>query len=160
MSVDPPPDLILDRLRSLGITLPPAPQPVAAYVPAVRSGSFLFVSGQIPFRDGELLARGPVPSEVDVDRATEAARQCALNGIAVAAAALEGRLDRVLRVVRVGVFVACDPGFEQQPQVANGASELLQQVFGEKGRHARAAVGAPSLPRGATVEVELLLEVE
>ena len=153
-------DSVLQRLESLSIRLPEAPKPVAAYVPWVRSDRLLYVSGQIPFRDGTLIATGPVPSAVPVEAAMQAARQCALNGIAVAADALEGRLDRVRRVVRIGVFVACDPGFDSHPQVANGASELLIEVFGEKGRHARAAVGAPSLPRGASVEVELLFEVD
>ena len=153
-------DPVLKRLEALSIKLPEAPKPVAAYVPWVRSDRLLYVSGQIPFADGGLLATGPVPSAVSIEDAMRAARQCALNGIAVAADALEGRLDRVRRVVRIGVFVACDPGFESHPQVANGASELLIEVFGEKGRHARAAVGAPSLPRGASVEVELLFEVD
>ena len=153
-------DPVLQRLEALSIRLPEAPKPVAAYVPWVRSDRLLYVSGQIPFRDGGLIATGPVPSAVSVEDAVDAARQCALNGLAVAADALDGRLDLVRRVVRIGVFVACDPGFEAHPQVANGASELLIEVFGEKGRHARAAVGAPSLPRGASVEVELLFEVD
>lgn len=155
-----PTDAVLARIAALGLRLPDAPKPVAAYVPSVRSGSQLFVSGQIPFRDGALLAKGPVPSATSVEAARVAARQCALNGLAVAAEALGGRLDRVRRVIRIGVFVSCDPGFEDHPQVANGASELLIEVFGDAGRHARAAVGAPSLPRGASVEVELLLEIE
>jgi enamine deaminase RidA (YjgF/YER057c/UK114 family) len=153
-------DQVVKRLETLGIRLPEAPKPVAAYVPWVRSDRLLYVSGQIPFRDGGLLATGPVPSATSLEAAQQAARQCALNGLAVAADALDGRLDRVRRVVRIGVFVACDPGFEAHPQVANGASEFLIEVFGEAGRHARAAVGSPSLPRGATVEVELLFEVD
>ncbi len=153
-------DPVLQRLEALSIRLPEAPRPVAAYVPWVRSDRLLYVSGQIPFCDGALLATGPVPTAVSVEVAMQAARQCALNGLAVAADALDGRLDRVRRVVRIGVFVACDPGFEAHPQVANGASELLIEVFGDRGRHARAAVGAPSLPRGASVEVELLFEVD
>ena len=147
------------RLRELGLTLPPAPKPVAAYVPFVRSGSLLFISGQIPMRDGALVARGPVPSLVSLDEARQAAVQCALNALAVAQDALGGDLDRVVRVVRVGVFVCCDAGFHDQPKVANGASDLLVEIFGEAGRHARAAVGSISLPLGAAVEVEMVLEV-
>ena len=150
---------ISDRLRELGLTLPPAPKPVAAYVPFVRSGSLLFISGQIPMRDGALVARGPVPSQVSLDEARQAAVQCALNALAVAQDALGGDLDRVVRVVRVGVFVCCDAGFHDQPKVANGASELLVELFGEAGRHARAAVGSIALPLGAAVEVEMVLEV-
>ncbi|MFM1890909.1 MAG: hypothetical protein RLZZ565_1666 [Planctomycetota bacterium] len=153
-------DQVLKRLDTLGIRLPEAPKPVAAYVPWVRSDRLLYISGQIPFREGGLLATGPVPSATSLEIAQQAARQCALNGLAVAADALDGRLDRVRRVVRIGVFVACDPDFDAHPQVANGASEFLIEVFGEAGRHARAAVGSPSLPRGASVEVELLFEVD
>ena len=147
------------RLQSLGLTLPAPTAPVAAYIPTKRAGNLLFVSGQVPLRDGKLVAEGPVPSKVSVEAAKEAARQCVLNGLAAVKAAI-GSLDRVKQVVRVGVFVCSDPGFTQQPQVANGASELLVQVFGEAGRHARAAVGSVALPLGAAVEVEFVLEVE
>lgn len=155
-------DPIRRRLAERGLVLPDPPRPVAAYVPAVRSGRHVFVSGQIPFRPGtrELLARGPVPSRASVAEGYEAARACALNAIAVIDAELGGRLGRVVRVVRVGVFVASDAGFGEQPAVANGASELLVEVFGERGRHARAAVGVASLPLDATVEVEVLVEVD
>jgi enamine deaminase RidA (YjgF/YER057c/UK114 family) len=148
------------RLRAAGVTLPEAPRPVAAYVPAVKVGNLVFVSGQIPLRDGALMATGPVPSAVGPGAAAEAARQCAVNAMAVLAAMLDGDLDRVRRIVRVGVFVASDPGFDGQPQVANGASELLVEVFGDAGRHARAAVGSVALPLGATVELEMTVEVE
>lgn len=147
------------RIAELGLTLPPAPKPVAAYIPFVRSGSLLFVSGQLPMRDGALMATGAVPSAVSVEDAARAARQCVLNALAVLADALGGDLDRVVRIVRVGVFVCSDAGFGEQPKVANGASELLQQIFGETGRHARAAVGSIALPLKATVEVELVAEV-
>lgn len=146
-------------LKALGITLPPAPKPVAAYIPFVRSGSLIFVSGQLPMRDGALLATGQCPSQVPMEKAQEAARQCVLNGLAVVADALGGSLDRVERIVRLGVFVSSADGFTEQPKVANGASELLQQVFGERGRHARAAVGVNALPLGACVEVEMTVEV-
>ncbi len=132
---------------------------MAAYVPAVRTGNLVFVSGQIPFVDGELIARGRVPDVVDVEQAALAARACALNGLSVLAAQLEGGLSDVLRIVRIGVFVQCEPGFTGQPIVANGASELLVELFGEAGRHARAAVGSIGLPLDATVEIELLAEV-
>lgn len=146
------------RLAELGITLPEAPKPVAAYVPCVRSGSLLFVSGQVPLRDGSLVAEGPVPSVTSPEDAAAAARQCVLNGLAVMKAAL-GDLDQVRQVVRVGIFVCSDPGFTGQPAVGNGASELLMEVFGEAGRHARAAVGSVALPLGASVEVEFVVEV-
>ncbi|HZW07322.1 MAG TPA: RidA family protein, partial [Phycisphaerales bacterium] len=126
--------------------------------PARQCGSLLFVSGQLPFKDGQLLAKGPVRSAEDVARASAAARQCAINALAVAKGTL-GSLNRIAGVVRVGVWVACTDGFTDQPTVANGASELLVEVFGEPGRHARAAVGTNALPLGAMVEVEVCFEV-
>ena len=150
---------VLKRLAALGLALPAAPRPVAAYVPSVRVGDLVFVSGQIPLADGQLTAQGPVPSAVSPEEARGAARLCCLNALAVLADALAGDLDRVRRIVRVGVFVASDPGFTDQPQVANGASELLGELFGASGRHARAAVGSVALPLGATVELELVAQV-
>lgn len=147
------------RLAELGITLPVPPKPVASYIPAVRTGRLVFVSGQLPFHEGALLATGPVSSAVPVELASQAARQCVLNALAVLADTLDDDLDRVERMVRLGVFVASDPGFAEQPRVANGASDLLQEIFGESGRHARAAVGSIALPLGATVEVELIAAV-
>jgi enamine deaminase RidA (YjgF/YER057c/UK114 family) len=147
------------RLAELGITLPAPYAPVAAYIPTRRTGNLLVVSGQVPLRAGKLIAEGPVPSRVSPDTARECARQCVMNGLAAAKAAL-GSLAAVRQVVRLGVFVCSDPGFTAQPQVANGASELLVEIFGESGRHARAAVGSVALPLGAPVEVEMLLEVE
>jgi enamine deaminase RidA (YjgF/YER057c/UK114 family) len=132
---------------------------VAAYVPAVRSGNLLFISGQLPGKDGQLLSTGPVPSVASVELATAAARQCAINILAVAKQEL-GELSRITRVVRLGVFVASDSEFSGQPAVANGASELFQTVLGPKGTHARAAVGTNVLPRNATVEIDAILEVE
>jgi len=145
-------------LVSLGLTMPEAAKPVAAYVPWVRTGNLLYISGQIPMRNGSMIAKGAVPREVSMEIAIECARQCTLNGLAAAKAAL-GSLEAITRVVRVGAWVCCDAGFTQQPQVANGASELLVQVFGEAGRHARAAVGSIALPLGAPVEVDFLFEV-
>lgn len=132
--------------------------PVAAYVPAVRSGNLVFVSGQIPVAGGQLTCTGKVGADVDVATAQAAARVCALNALA-AVKGLVGDLASVKRVVRVGVFVASAEGFTSQPQVANGASELLQEVFGEAGRHARAAVGVSELPLGVPVEVEMIVEL-
>jgi len=150
-------------LKRLGIALPTPPAPVAAYIPARIGGGagsqLLIVSGQVPFRDGKLIATGTVPSAVSMELARECSRQCAINGLAAAKAAL-GSLSRVTQVLRVGVFVACDAGFTEQPKVANEASELLVEVFGESGRHARAAVGTNALPLGAPVEVEFLFEVK
>lgn len=148
-----------EALRLLGHELPEAPKPVAAYVPAVRSGSLLFVSGQIPFREGSLMAKGRVPGEVSLEDAQGCARQCALNGLAVAKAAL-GSLDAIARVVRLGCFVASEASFFDQPKVANAASELMLEVFGEAGRHARAAVGSVALPLGVPVEIEFVFEVK
>jgi enamine deaminase RidA (YjgF/YER057c/UK114 family) len=152
-----PADSPESRLASLGLTLPNPARPVAAYIPTVRVGSLVFVSGQIPMREGKLIHSGIVGRDVTPDAARECARQCTLNGLAAVKAEL-GSLDRVARVVRLGVFVACEKGFHDQPAIANGASELLVQVFGEAGRHARAAVGCSDLPLGAPVEVEFLFE--
>ena len=146
-----------ERLAELGLTLPPVAVPVAAYVPAVRTGNHVYVSGQLPIADGALLATGKVGADVSPEAAKELAARCALNGLA-AVDALVG-LDRVTRVVKVVGFVASAPGFTGQPAVINGASELLGSVFGEAGEHARSAVGVAELPRGAPVEVEMIVEV-
>lgn len=146
------------RLAELGLVLPAAPKPVAAYIPARRAGDLVYVSGQIPVRDGKLLATGCVPDEVGLATAVECARQCALNGLAVVKAEV-GDLSRVKGVVRLGGFVACSAEFTDQPEVINGASELMVKVFGDAGRHARAAVGVASLPLDAPVEIEFLFEV-
>ena len=150
---------IQNRLEDLGLSLPQAPAPVAAYIPAVKTGNLIFISGQVPFLDGELLAQGPIPSAVNLEQACAAARQCVLNGLAVLKDALDGDLDRVNRFVKLGIFVYSDPDFTDQPKVGNGASELLQEIFGESGRHARAAVGSVALPLGSSVEVEMIVEV-
>ncbi len=148
-----------DRLRELGLSLPEPPKPVAAYIPAKRAGSLVYVSGQIPIRAGALIATGKVPTEVGLAQAVECARQCALNGMAVLRAEV-GELSRVKSVVRLGGFVSCGPEFWDQPEIINGASELMVKVFGDAGRHARAAVGAPSLPLNAPVEIEFVFEVD
>lgn len=146
------------KLAELGLALPDAPKPVAAYVPAVRTGNLVVVSGQLPFVNGKLDKTGCVGKQVTVEEAQQYARLCALNALAVLKAEV-GDLSRVKRIVRVGVFVASVDGFTGQPQVANGASEFLVEIFGDAGRHARAAVGVNALPLGAPVEVELMAEV-
>lgn len=145
------------RLAELGIVLPVPPAPAAAYVPTARSGDLLFTAGQLPLADGALLATGKVGAEVDLETAVACARQCAINVLAQVRAAL-GSLDEVSRVVKLTVFVASVPDFTQQHLVANGASELMAEVLGEAGRHARSTVGVPSLPMDAPVEVEAILE--
>jgi enamine deaminase RidA (YjgF/YER057c/UK114 family) len=138
--------------------LPPVVAPVAAYVPAVRTGSFVYTSGQLPMVDGKLPAVGKVGAEVSATDAAGLARTCALNALAAAASAAGG-LDAIRRIVKVTGFVASAPGFSGQPLVINGASELLIEVFGEDGRHARSAVGVAELPLNSPVEVELIAEV-
>jgi enamine deaminase RidA (YjgF/YER057c/UK114 family) len=147
-----------ERLAALGLTLPPVIPPVAAYVPAVRTRGFVYVSGQLPTVDGKLLATGKVGGEVSPSDAAGLARICALNALAAAAAAAGG-LEAIRRIVKVTGFVASAPGFSGQPQVINGASELLIEVLGEDGRHARSAVGVAELPLNTPVEVELIAEV-
>ena len=146
-----------ERLAELGLTLPEVVPPVAAYVPAVQSGAYVYVSGQLPISSGELLATGKVGAEVTAEQARDLARQCALNVLA-AIDALVG-LEYVVKVVKVVGFVASAPGFTGQPTVVNGASELFGEVFGEAGRHARSAVGVAELPLAAPVEVEAIVEV-
>ncbi len=147
-----------ERLAELGLSLPDVVPPVAAYVPAVRSGALVWTSGQLPMVDGKLPATGKVGADVEPDRAKELARICALNALAAVQAEI-GDLAAVRRVVKVVGFVASDPGFTGQPQVVNGASELLGEVFGDLGRHARSAVGVVALPLDAPVEVEVIVEV-
>jgi len=146
------------RLAGLGLVLPPVAAPVAAYVPAVRTGSYVYTAGQLPLAEGKLLATGKVGAEVSAEEAARLARTCALNGLA-AVASVAGGLSAIRRVVKVTGFVASSPGFTGQPQVLNGASELLLEVLGEAGRHARSAVGVAELPLDAPVEVELIAEV-
>ena len=147
-----------ERLTGLGLTLPTDTAPLAAYVPAVRSGDLVFTSGQLPRLDGELLATGKVGAEVSAERAKELAQVCALNALAAVKAEV-GDLSNVRRVVKVVGFVASAPDFTGQPAVVNGASELLGKVFGEAGVHARSAVGVAALPLDVPVEVEMIVEV-
>lgn len=147
-----------DRLAELGLAVPEVVKPLASYVPALRSGQHVFTSGQLPLRDGELIATGKVGGEVTPEQAVECARQCALNALA-AVRAEAGELSAIKRIVKVVAFVASTPDFTGQPAVANGASELFGEVFGDLGRHARSAVGVAVLPLDAPVEVELVVEV-
>jgi enamine deaminase RidA (YjgF/YER057c/UK114 family) len=146
-----------DRLAELGLALPAVAKPLAAYIPAVRTGSYVYTSGQLPLVDGKLQGTGKVGDTVTVEEAAGYARTAALNAVA-AAASVAGGLDAIKRVVKVVVFVSSATGFTGQAQVANGASELLQDVFGEAGRHARSAVGMAVLPLDTPVEVEMVVE--
>jgi len=146
------------RLAELGITLPTAMAPMANYVPWVRTGNLVVVSGQVPARDGKIAVTGKVGAELDVAAGQQAARLCLMNVLTQLRAALDGDLDRVRRVVRLGGFIACPPGFTQQALVMNGASDLAVEVFGDAGRHARSTIGVPSLPGDAAVEVEGMFE--
>ena len=146
-----------DRLAEIGLSVPPVPAPVAVYVPAVRTGSYVYTSGQLPLLDGQLILTGKVGGEVSAEEAYDCARQCALNAIAAVKSQVD--LDAVVRVVKATVFVASTPDFTGQPGVANGASELFGTAFGDAGTHARSAVGVPVLPLDAPVEVELIVEV-
>lgn len=145
-------------LRELGIELPPPPQPIGAYVPTVTAGGLTFTSGQLPLAAGELKFKGTIGTDLTAEQGYQAARVCLLNGLAAVRAAA-GSLDRVKRVVKVVGFVNAAAGFNAHPQVLNGASDLLVQIFGEAGRHARSAVGASGLPLGAPVEIELIVEI-
>jgi enamine deaminase RidA (YjgF/YER057c/UK114 family) len=148
-----------DRVRDLGLEIPDVAAPLASYVPAARTGAYVYTSGQLPIVKGELVATGKVGAEIDPERAAELAKVCALNAIAAVRAEV-GELSRVRRIVKVVGFVASAPEFFGQPQVINGASDLLGEVFGDAGRHARSAVGVAVLPRDAPVEVELIAEVD
>ncbi|MDQ6641519.1 MAG: RidA family protein [Actinomycetota bacterium] len=147
-----------EKLGEMGLPVPAVAKPVAAYVPAVRSGNQVFTSGQLPMRDGQLMQTGKVGGDVSQEEAVACARQCALNALAAVKAEL-GELSEIKRIVKVVAFVASTPDFTGQPLVANGVSELLGEVFGDIGRHARSAVGVSVLPLDAPVEVELLVEI-
>jgi len=148
---------LLDKLKFHKITLPPVSGPFGAYVPARRVGNLIYVAGQLPMKDGKLMSTGQVPSRCSLEDARAAARQCVINAIA-AVQMLPGGVDTIAGVVRVGAFVNSDATFTQQPQVADAASELLKEIFGESGQHARAAVGVNTLPRDASVEIEVIFE--
>lgn len=149
--------MLNQQLQSLGITLPPVSGPFGSYVPARRVGNLIFVAGQLPMKDGKLMATGPVPSRCSADDARAAARQCVINAIA-AVQSLPHGIDQIAGVVRVGAFVNSDNTFTEQPKIADAASELLTQLFGDAGKHARAAVGVNTLPRDASAEIEVIFE--
>ena len=146
------------KLTELGITLPPAPKPVATYIPAVRAGDLLFLSGTGPFKDGKIAFAGKLGRDLTVEQGADAARLTLLNALAMVRQEI-GTLDRVVRIVRLTGHVASAEGFTQQPAVINGASDLLVQIFGEAGRHARLALGAAELPLNMCIEIELILQV-
>ncbi|MEA3044829.1 MAG: hypothetical protein QOH47_2667 [Sphingomonadales bacterium] len=150
---------ISDRLAALGIRLPEPAAPVAAYVPTVEAAGMLFISGQLPFREDGSLITGRLGEDYDIEHGRAAAERCAVMLLAQMKRAL-GSLERVERIVKLGAFVASDPHFTDQPKVANGASELMERVFGEPGRHARSAVGVPVLPLGAAVEIDAIVAIK
>ena len=150
--------LIEARLKDLNIELPEAPKPLAAYIPAKQAGQLIFTAGQLPMVNGELFLKGLLGQDVEIEDANKAARICTLNGLA-AIKGLIGDLDKIKQIVRVVGYVASVPNFTQQPAVINGASELLLEIFGDRGKHARSAVGMAVLPLNASVEVELTVEV-
>jgi enamine deaminase RidA (YjgF/YER057c/UK114 family) len=148
-----------DRLKNLGMILPEVAAPLAAYVPAKKVGQVIFTAGQLPIQKGELICKGLLGQDVDVEQAYQAARICTLNALA-AIKGVAKDLDQIVQVVRVVGYVACTSTFTQQPAIVNGASELLLEIFGEVGKHARSAVGVASLPLNASVEIELTVEVK
>jgi enamine deaminase RidA (YjgF/YER057c/UK114 family) len=150
---------IESQLFNLGLNLPEVPKPVASYIPAKQSGNLVFTSGQLPMVSGELISKGLLGQDVEVEEANKAARICTLNALAAIKGVI-GDLDRIKQIVRVVGYVASVPTFTQQPAVVNGASELLLEIFGEAGKHARSAVGMTVLPLNASVEIELTVEVE
>ncbi len=147
-----------EKLASLGLKLPQMPAPIGSYIPGTRTGKLILTSGQLPFVDGKLTATGKVGKDLTLEQANAAARQAGLNALSIAAQT-SGGIDKIGRIVRLAVFVNSAPGFFDQPKVANGASDLMVEIFGEAGRHVRAAVGASELPMNAAVEVELVAEV-
>ena len=148
------------RLETLGVTLPTPPMPVASYVPYTISGNLVFLSGQIPIADGALKYVGKLGVDIPLEAGQAAAQLCAINLLAQLKNACDGDLDRVVRCLKVGVFVNAAPEYGQHPEVANGASDLIAAVFGDAGKHARAAVGVGSLPRGVAVEVDAIFEIK
>jgi enamine deaminase RidA (YjgF/YER057c/UK114 family) len=150
---------IENRLEQMGLNLPEAPKPVAAYISAKQSGKLVFTAGQLPMVDGELISKGLLGQDIEVEQANNAARICTINALAAIKGVI-GDLDRIKQIVRVVGYVASVPTFTQQPAVVNGASELLLEIFGEAGKHARSAVGMAVLPLNASVEIELTVEVD
>ncbi len=150
--------MIEEKLKSLNITLPSPPKPAGAYVPVIISDHTVYVSGQIPIKDGKLAFKGKVPNDQSLEQAQEAAKLCALNALAQLKSEL-GSLDKISKILRVSGFVNSVPDFTEQPKIINSASDLLFEIFGEKGKHSRIAVGVASLPLGATVEIDMIVEI-
>ncbi len=150
--------MIEEKLKSLNITLPSPPKPAGAYIPVVKSENTVYVSGQIPIEEGKVVFKGKVPSVQSLEQAQKAAKLCAINALAQLKSEL-GSLDKVSRILRVSGFVNSEPDFIEQPKVINAASDLLFEIFGEKGQHSRIAVGVASLPLGATVEIDMIVEI-
>jgi len=150
--------MIEEKLKSLNITLPNPPKPAGAYIPVVTSENTVYVSGQIPIEDGKVAFKGKVPSVQSLELAQEAARLCAINALAQLKSEL-GSLDKISKILRVSGFVNSEPNFTEQPKVINAASDLLFEIFGEKGKHSRIAVGVASLPLGATVEIDMIVQI-
>jgi enamine deaminase RidA (YjgF/YER057c/UK114 family) len=153
--------MIEEKLRSIGIRLSSPPQPIGSYIPVVQSGNLIFVSGQIPLVEGTLPEnyKGKVPSKVSLIDAVQASRQCTINGLEQINKFL-GNLERVSKIIKITGFVNCDPSFKDHPKVINGSSDLLLEIFGEKGKHTRAAIGANSLPLDSVVEIDMVCEVK
>ncbi|MBB4121743.1 RidA family protein [Martelella radicis] len=154
------PNVVSDRLKALSITLPQASAPAANYLPFTRSQNLLFISGQLPTENGKMVATGRLGADVSLEEGQKAARACAINIIAQINAALNGDLDRVKRILKLSGFVASAPEFTDQHLVINGASDLIADVFGEAGKHARAAVGMAALPLNASVEIDAIVEID
>ena len=150
--------MIEEKLKSLNIILPSPPKPAGAYIPVVKSGNTVYVSGQIPIEDGKVTFKGKVPSVQSLEQAQKAARLCAINALAQLKSEL-GSLDKISKILRVSGFVNSESDFTEQPKVINAASDLLFEIFGEKGQHSRIAVGVASLPLGATVEIDMIVEI-
>jgi enamine deaminase RidA (YjgF/YER057c/UK114 family) len=153
--------MIEEKLRSIGIRLSSPPQPIGSYIPVVQSGNLIFVSGQIPLVEGTLPEnyKGKVPSKVSLIDAVQASRQCTINGLEQINKFL-GNLERVSKIIKITGFVNCDPSFKDHPKVINGSSDLLLEIFGEKGKHTRVAIGANSLPLDSVVEIDMVCEVK
>lgn len=149
---------IEERLKELGITLPPAPQPLGAYIPCVRSGNLLFLSGILPLRDGKIQITGRVGESVTIEKARQEARQVVINALSILKATI-GNLDLVKRCIKLSGYIASSADFVEQPTILNAASELLYEVFGEKGRHARVAIGVSTLPLNSPIEIDFIFEV-
>ncbi|MCH8032201.1 MAG: RidA family protein [Bacteroidetes bacterium] len=151
--------MVEEKIKELGFTLPETPKPLAAYIPAIRTGDYVYTSGQVPFADGELMYSGKIGFDLTIEEGQMAAELCALNGLSSIKSEI-GDLNKIEQIVKVTVFVNSADGFTDQPKVANGASEFLGKIFGESGKHVRSAVGVNELPADSAVEVEIIVKVK